>query len=291
LDIDYLGSGYQFFSADKINEAIRNHSRPPILVGDLEHDEKTAEPLHFREHENGCARLWFLLSRDGKPPLDHRYVVAVDVSAGTGASNSTIVAWDIVTREKALEFASPFIRPEALAKQAVAIAKWLGGALIIWESNGPGRQFGGRVADCGYNRVYLRQREEAISKKVSDIPGWTSTHDGKLALLGNYRAAIESGAAVNRSKEALEETLEYIFSPGGSVEHSRSTDRSDPSGARANHGDRVMADAMAWHAMSSKARLPEKAEPELPVGSLAWRNRMREDAKKKTSGELEAGWK
>ncbi len=295
LDIDYLGSGHQFFdNQDSIRQAIRNHARPPILIGDLEYDSLTADPVRFREHDQGMIRLWFLLCRDGKPPLEHRYVVGVDVSAGTGASNSVIVVWDEVTREKVLEYASPYVRPEALARQVVAIARWFGNAKIIWESQGPGRQFGSRVLELGYNRVYLRQREEAISKKVSDIPGWASTKDGKLALLGEYRAAIENDKVVNRSKEALEETLEYVHSQDGGVEHSRSRDRTDPTGARANHGDRVMADALAWHlivASGSRNRLPRHDEPEVPVGCLIWRNRMREADKQSPNTELEEGWK
>lgn len=290
LDIDYLGSGYQFFNPASIQEAVRQYARPPILVGDLEHDDTAADPLRFTEEPKGSLRLWFLLDKDGNPPRDHRYVVSVDVSAGTGSSNSTIAAWDEATKEKVLEYANPFIRPEALAKQAVAIARWLGKALLIWESNGPGRQFGSRVVELDYGNIYYRRQEEAISKKVSDIPGWASTKEGKLVLLGEYRAAVEKGMCVNRSKEALEETLEYIFTPDGSVEHSRSRNKVDPTGAKANHGDRVMADALAWKALSEGARRPVQETPEVPVGSLAWRQKQREEAKQKPGRELEKGW-
>jgi hypothetical protein len=290
LDIDYLGSGFQFFNQVKVQEAIRRDARQPILVGELEYDNTTADPVRFRESPQGCLRLWCLLNGKGLPPREHRCVVGVDVSAGTGASNSCVVVWDETTNEKLAEFASPFVRPEALAKQAVAIARWFGGAKLIWESNGPGRQFGSRVMDLFYAPIYFRQREEGLSKKTSDIPGWAPTKETKLVLIGEYRAAIESAQCANRSREALEECLEYIFQPGGGVGHSRESSKTDPSGAGASHGDRVVADALAWKCLTDRAREPEKKEPEIHVGCLAWRRKQREMAEVKVGVELEDGW-
>jgi hypothetical protein len=156
------------------------------------------------------------------------------------------------------------------------------GAFLIWESNGPGRQFGAVAMDLGYGNIYLRQRDEAISKNVTDIPGWASTKETKSVLLGAYRSAIESGECVNRSKEALEETLEYVFGPSQTIVHARSENKSDPSSAKSNHGDRAMADALAWKGMETPVqKITEEEEKPIPVGSLAWRNKQREmDAKK-----------
>jgi hypothetical protein len=47
----------------------------------------------------------------------------------------------------------------------------------------------------------------------------------------------------------LRECREYIFQASGSVEHSRSINTIDPTGARDNHGDRVIADALCWRGM------------------------------------------
>jgi len=290
LDIDYLGSGYQFFRADAIHEIVRRYARPPMLVGDLEHDDTTADPIRFRENQKGFLRLWCLLDKNDDPPKDHRFVVGVDVSAGTGASNSALAVWDAATCEKVAEYVNPHIRPEALAKQAVALARWFGGAQLIWESNGPGRQFGSRVVELGYGNIYFRKRDEAISGKVTDIPGWAATKETKLVLMGDYRAALEKGDAVNRSREAIEECLEYIFGPDGSIEHARSASKTDPSGARSNHGDRVIPDALAWKLIGESARQPVQEKPETPVGSLAWRRKRREETKPKQGIELGAGW-
>ena len=104
------------------------------------------------------------------------------------------------------------------------------------------------------------------------IPGWAPTKESKLLLLGNYRDAIESESCVNRSKIALEETLEYVYGANGGVEHSRSKNKTDPSGAGASHGDRVIADALAWKCVDSRFKGKEEEKPpDAPYGSLQWR--------------------
>lgn len=308
-NIDYEGSGNPFFLNTAVQESVRKFARPPMLIGDLEYDSVTAEPIEFREDPQGRLRLWFLLDKDGNPPRDHKHVLGCDVAAGTGASNSTGCGYDGVTNEKVLEYVNPYIRPEEFAKQMVAIARWLSvktettnalgerveiltGAYLLWESNGPGRQFGSRVMDLRYGNVYFRKREEAIGKKISKIPGWAATKETKLTLLGDYRAAIEKGQCVNRSKEALEECLEYIFDPQGGVSHFRESNTEDPSGAKSNHGDRVIGDALAWRGMSERLSKPKPQEPEAPLGSLAWRMKQRQVTKLKSNRELQRseGW-
>lgn len=290
LDIDYLGSGYQFFNAALVQDAIRKYARPPVVVGDLDYDDSTAEPTIFREDENGRLRLWCLLDKDNKPPKDRKLVIGCDISAGTGASNSVGVIWDATTCEKVAEYVNAHIRPEQFAKQMVAIARWFGKPMMIWESGGPGRQFGSRVLELHYGNVYLRKRDEALSGKVSDVPGVAQTKETKLAIMGDYRSAVERGDAVNRSREALEETLEYIFDPAGGVIHARAVNKVDPSGAKTNHGDRAMADALAWKGIKERAIQPRQQEPEIPIGCLAWRNKMREQIKLPANRELDKGW-
>ena len=292
-DINFLGSGQQFFLPDAIQEVIRTCARPSIITGDLDYDSVTGEFTKFRENPDGHIRLWRLLDKDGNILKDHKIVLGVDVSAGTGASNSTLCAYDAVTNEKILEYANPYIRPEEFAKQAVAIAQWLGGAYLIWEAPGPGRQFGSRVADLNYGNIYLRRQEEKISQKVSQIPGWAPTREKKLDLIGEYRAAIEGGKCINRSKMALEECLEYIYDVGGGVSHARENNKEDVSGAKFNHGDRVIADALAWRGLTERAiKRPVPQKPKAPIGSLAWRREQNKKDEPKPGRELQEndGW-
>lgn len=303
LDIDYLGSGSQYFDPVRVQETIRKYARPPTAVGDLEFDAATAEPIGFRENASGRLELWCMLDKDGNPPKDHKYVIGNDISAGTGASNSCASIWDVTAKEKVGQYTNPYIRSEEFARQVVALARWFKfspsvnlkrapipggtGAFLIWESNGPGMPFGAVIMELGYGNIYLRQRDEALSKKVTDIPGWASTKPAKSALMSSYRAAIDSGECVNRSKEALEETLEYVFGPGETIIHSRSENKNDPSSARANHGDRAMADALAWKGMETRKQRPVVESRKIPIGCLAWRNKQRELRKAENDS---AGW-
>ena len=109
--------------------------------------------------------------------------------------------------------------------------------------------------------------------------------------MGNYRSALEGGECVNYSKQAVEETLEYVFSPDGGVVHARAASKTDPSGAKSNHGDRVMADALANKGMSERVQRTVHQKPVVPVGSLAWRNEMREKEKLTPGRELSESWR
>ncbi len=290
--IDYLGSDHQFFLPEAIQSAIDKFAREPDYTGMLDYDSLTGEPSEFREDKNGNLQIWGSLDEKKRLTLDNKYAMGCDVSAGTGSSNSTINAYDIKTNTKVLEYANPYIRPEEFAKQAVAVAHWLHNAYLAWESNGVGRQFGSRVMELGYGNIYFRKREETISKKITQIPGWASTKESKLVLIGNYRAAIEKHMLINRSRVALEECLEYIFMSQGGVAHTKENNKEDPTGARDNHGDRVIADALAWRCMTERVVAPKHSSPKIPIGSLRWRQEQRKKEENKSNRQLlkKDGW-
>lgn len=294
-DIDPGASGWNFFTVEAIERAVRTVARPPIHVGDLDYDAVTCDPIEFRLNESGFMKLWVQLDH-GKIITGNKIIVGVDVSAGTGNSNSTACGWDSVTKEKIFEYANPFIRPEEFAKQVVAICRWVGpDTFLIWESNGPGTQFGAKIQELNFGNYYFRQAEESISRRVADKPGWASTKTSKRNMLGRYRRAIESEVCGNRSKVALEECLEYVFDASGGVSHSRETNKQDPTGARGNHGDRVIADGLAWFIIEeygNRKHAPKAAAPTAPIGSLAWRNKMRQQKKDLESLDVTSskGW-
>jgi len=64
---------------------------------------------------------------------------------------------------------------------------------------------------------------------------------------------------------ALAECLSYIYTQGGSVVHSGSLNKEDPSGANANHGDRVIADALSWRGVKMFGNRSESKRKEVTV--------------------------
>jgi len=284
LDIDYLGSEYTFFDARMIDEIQKNYVRDPARSCDLEFDKDSAEPVGFVDVEHGPLKLW--IGPDDK--REDGYIIGCDIATGTGASNSCLSICSLKTNEKVAEFATPRMRPDQVARYAVALARMFRNkdgvsALLIWEANGPGRSFGDQVIQLGYRHVYYRTREQALSKKTSDVPGWFSTVESKNALLSEYRRALIDKQFINRSYYATEEMRAYVYRPGGVVAHSSSFAKSDPTGARDNHGDRVIADALCWHGMRSTDVVEKEPEREIDPTSFMARRLEREREQKAVS--------
>lgn len=272
-DINYLGSGGQFFTPEKLLQVRRLYAKPPILVGNLVYDTITGEPTSFQESPQGKLQLWCSLT-EGKPDQDEEYVVGCDISAGSGASNSTVSVWRKRTCEKVASYANPYIQPEAFATLAVSVAKWFNNAKMIWECLGVGIAFGEKaVKDLGYRNFYFRQDESSLAVKVTMKPGWWPGGDNKLKILNTYRSALEDCIAINPDKDSLQECEEYIYTNSGGVDHAKSQQTEDPSGAGKNHGDRVIADALAWKLCMDRRPTAKKRKNDriIKEGSLAWR--------------------
>lgn len=285
LDIDYLGSAFQWYDAGTLDRAKAEHCRPPYLVGSMGYDN-AARPTGFVNQTDGWLKLWVHLF-EGKPPKDRRYFIACDIATGTGASNSVIAIGDGLTREKIGEWACSNMLPHDMAKVAAALGwffEGLGGpAVIIWEANGPGRIFGKTLMDLGYTAVFYRPKDEkSVVKKDSLVPGWYSTRELRSELLGEHRRAMAVREFIDRSAEAIDECREYVYQPDGWVVHSRAANSIDPTGARDNHGDRVIATALLWKLMKEFKPVQEEQAPRVPDNSFhARRERYLTEAKAK----------
>lgn len=270
LDGDDITSGFQYFDNDVLTEIKKRDGRAPFTRGELQYDHASGEPTDFVENPNGRLLLWMYPDRDGNLPRDRDYVVAADISQGTGASNSVLTVGDSRFRCKVAEIATPNVRPEEFAVLAVALAKWCkgrlsdDGAMMVWEANGPGRPFGDKVIEMGYRRIWYRLKEKDIRKQITSIPGWFSTKDNKRTLLGDYRKAITGAEFTERSIDCLEECRQYIFTPQQDIVHVASLTNLDPSGARESHSDRVISSALLWMGMKDQEYVPEPKE-ELPI--------------------------
>lgn len=278
LDIDFMGSDFEFFDAEMLQAHEKQYCRAPVMQGDIEYDGETLEPTTgFVNRRAGPLALWAAVDALGRMPKGREFVVAADTSAGTGSSNSTLSIGDRLTGEKIGEYVNPNIRPEAFAAHAVALCKWLNNAFLIWETNGPGRTFGDKVLELGYRNIYWRRQEASLSRKQSDIPGWNPTKDNKNSLLSDYYSALKTGRFINRSYEALRECRCYIHYGNGNIEHVQAVKTDDPSGARANHGDRVIADALCVKGLKGY-KIPDEPIQETPLTSLANRRLIRQKA-------------
>lgn len=279
LDMDHIGSAFQFFNEAVLSAAEGRDAKPPVAVGELEFDPDTLQPIGFTEQPNGRLRLWVTIAADGKPPMRNGYAAGHDVSMGSGASNSVAVVGCRQTCEQVAEFADPHVEPHDFARYCVALARWFHGAEMIWEDTGPGGIFGSNVMESGYRNVYYRTDDKKQGAKPTDIPGWHPTTERKRAVLAELGRAIKQTAFAVRSAQLLAEMRHYIYDTDGTVRYMEDGETDDPSGAGANHGDRVIAGALCWHRVRQVV-VVRKSEPELKMNTFAYRRMMRAQREK-----------
>lgn len=269
IDMNFAGSDSQFFEPEVLQK-IAAHVREPFATG-LVLDDEAGHEHGFQHRQNGPLKLWTTINEDGKPPSDAKYAVGADIAMGTGASNSTATVVHCGSGEKVAELVSPTMRPDDFADAVVALCRWFHGAYLIWEATGPGRAFGDRVVKLRYWNIYYHRDERKLNKKPTDVPGWFSSTERKLSLLSDLRTALHTEAFIQRSGDALSEARMYVYTPSG-IANGRAVYQRDPSGAKANHGDRVMADALALRGMREIVREPvAPKQPEVAFGSFQWR--------------------
>ncbi len=282
LDINPEGSVSQFIhNPQMVLNLIATYCRTEDWLGRALYDRENGRPLGLAKDASGPLRLWMHLRPDGTPPRG-LYKIGVDLSTGTGRTNSCLSIVLGTTGEKIGELATPFVQPGEMALLAVSLC-WLfktedgDGAQLAWEKAGPGIVFGQKVFELGYGNVYnpMVTRGRKAWGPLLPTAGWGSTPDNKRVLLEEYRSALEKRQFLNHSEAALKEFFKFKYTKEGRVVHTEEESRDEPSGAKTNHGDRVIADALAWLLTKPYWNVEKKEkEKETPVLSLAWRRQL-----------------
>jgi hypothetical protein len=197
----------------------------------------------------GTVKLW---GPPGRLRQDRTYTIGVDVSAGVGASNTTMVGVDDETGEQVMEYVDSRVLPERAAQIAHALGIWLGGrdgpCLINPEANGgAGETFIQALLRGGYPNVAKRRKRGVTFSADSSRPeyGFWSDHTSKEAMLSTFRQAMIEGRCQIRSGKLLDECETYHIDDHGRLVSEKISD--DPMEmAGAPHGDRVIAGGLAW---------------------------------------------
>jgi hypothetical protein len=288
--IDWRGSDSTFFSQTMLAKKISQFVCNPASAGRLDYRED-GTPGDFQIQLGGLLRLWGSL-KDGKHPPVSAYVIGIDIAAGTqdhhgrGWSNSVASVVNRSNGEKVAEWAVSGVDPMKFARMCVALARWFTDdhalpAFMIWDATGPaGSTFTKTVMDLGYSRIWYSEKMLDPSAPFSGKPGWWM-QGNKDALLRNYAEALADDRFINHSLEALREAMDYIQLANGDLVYSRSEQTDDPTGARANHGDRVIADSLACWVITQRVLSHAREEPEVVYGSRQWREQYFEEQEKK----------
>ena len=199
---------------------------------------------------------------------------------GTGATPSCLSLINATTGQKIAEYTDAHISPEKLAPLAVGLARLFHdgdgqGALFCWEAAGPGLKFGQEVLALGYRHLWYKTDEFGTEQKQSDKPGWYPAPNNKLTLLMDYRGALQGRRVENRSDAALAECLAFKYDGRGFVEHANEFSTEDPTAARVNHADHVIADALAWKMVEVLGGIVRaERKEEIPWNTMAARREM-----------------
>lgn len=277
LDINPEGSSAQYFDPILINQLLRESVSAPWFEGDLIHDEQTGQPIKFEERKGGLIKLWCRLDLRGKPDKSH-YFIGTDIGTGSGSTPTCFSIFNGDLGEKVGEVSSAHLKAHQAAPLAAALGRLFYEARIVWELQGPGATFGDiLIDDMAYPNFYLRTDETRLDKKYSEggKPGFIVNPPNKRKLLEDYREALRLRNFVNHSEDALRECLSFQYDPSGNPVHAKEKSK-DETAARINHGDRVIADALAWKlarlsGLGKYKKPPPPPAPPLKVLSPAWR--------------------
>jgi hypothetical protein len=299
LEIDYLQSGWQFFDPVRLQERIEEAKRTPVVAsGELIKDPDNPDwqhPKWLNQGAGGRLKLWVPVPPDGKWDFDD-VTIGCDISAGSGGEMTSNSAASIVRRstgQKIGEIADNRINPTDFAYYSLMIAKWFNNAFLVWERNGPnGSQFTSVIKEAGYRNIFYPKKAARFDFVQSKTPGWWTDDENKPMLLGGYAEALWSGEFQNPSEEALKECGHYVQN-GKKIEHDRSLAKatSDPTAIGESHGDRVIADSLAWWGMRDRGKYMEPEKPEVtPIGSAQWRRELRSQHADSNEWELAEAW-
>jgi hypothetical protein len=305
---DPKGSNEMYFQAGMLSAYEAKFCQDPRFTGTLVYDEGIEysaadkhlregkeETIQFIQEAEGPWKIWCKLDLDEKtgrmrPPQNTTYVIFADVAKGTGASNTVFAVYRVDSKEQVAEMADPNLTPEEGARMLVAAALWFGGVyepLIGWESNGDGQLLGKQVSRLEYPRVYYQEVQNQAGEPRTRTYGWNSSRTGKTIMLGSFRSALQREEMKCRSRAAIEECGRYIRYETGEIGLDELADVA--SGARASHGDRVIANAGARLLLDKQDFFDPSKFVASPEGSFLQRRRLVESAKA-AAKKLREGW-
>lgn len=292
LDINPSGSSSQFYEALMIRK-LQSQCKDPFWTGSLSFDDQLAVPHSLNPAQKGPLILWLEPGLDRQGKLNHvtpsTYIIAADLGTGNGATPSCLTMFDCERGLKVGSYVDSWKDPKEMAWIAVSLARLFKdrngeSAFLAWECPGPGITFGNEVVrEIGYKNIYWKVDDFNQDAKETSTPGWFSSARAKPHLHTEYQSALKTGKFVNWDYAALGETLQYVHI-NGSVDHPRGKKSRDPAAEGANHGDRVVADGLAW-LMAKKKDVPRIEEKPVTVAapnSIGGRmeyNRLREREK------------
>lgn len=257
------GSSDLYFSFGLI-EKLRDQTRQPYYQGDITYvldDNNYIGETWFEPGGANSVLSWWAELNQGRPFQGHNYIVGCDLSKGTGTSNSVAAVLDVNMNELVGLLVTPYLSITDFAEKIVALCGWIGGnsaPLLTWEENGA-PDFLKRLDELGYYSLYVKENKAGQKLKAGNRYGWRSTagpNGTKVEVLNRLDAALHEGLRDEPrfpplkiyDEQTINELSSYVWFEG-KADIGPAASQTDTSGAKAAHGDRVIAVAIANLAM------------------------------------------
>uniref|UniRef100_A0A6M3IF42 Putative terminase n=1 Tax=viral metagenome TaxID=1070528 RepID=A0A6M3IF42_9ZZZZ len=253
------GSSDLFFSF-ALTEQLRDRVQTPRYYGDVNYTIGFDGCINHSELIYGSHHSplqWWGELHNGRPLQGHNYVIGCDLSKGTGTSNSVAAVIDVNTNELVGLYVTAYLSISDFTERVVALGEWIGGneqPLIGWEENGA-PEFQVRVNELGWYNLYVKQNKLNKPTKSANKYGWRSTkgtNGTKVEVLNKLDAALHEGLRdvprfrplIVYDEQLINELASYVWAEG-KIDIMPAAMQTESSGAKAAHGDRVIACAVA----------------------------------------------
>jgi len=254
------GSTDMFFQFGLL-EKLRDKTRRPYYSGDigytLDKDGYIYDTWFEAGGENSILSWWGVLTTAARPFQGHNYVVGCDISKGTGTTNSVAAVLNVNTNEIEGLLVTPYLPVTDFAEKVVALCEWVGGnnpPLLIWEENAM-PDFLKRIDELGYYNLFVKEDLIGKKKKSGNRYGWRSTtgpNGTKVEVMNYLDGALHEGLKESPrftplriyDEQTINEMESYVWFEG-KIDIGPAAAQTETSGAKASHGDRVIAVAIA----------------------------------------------
>jgi len=280
------GSTETFFDFSLMSK-LRERVEEPRYRGDIIYvvSDKSISDVEFVLGGSKSLVSWWGELKYGRPLQGHSYAVGADLSRGTGASNSVCAVKDVNTDELVGLLVTAYHPRPSFAELTVAFCDWIGGSvppLLNWEENGA-PEFYERLDELGYYSLYKREGAPNSTRKWANAYGWKNTtgqSGTKISMLNKLDAALRESLRDNPQfsrlilydNQTMNEMEGYTFADKR-IDVGPVSMITESSGAKASHGDRVIAMGLAEMASSQQAKGSEEEYRIIHPGSFAARMR------------------
>jgi hypothetical protein len=153
-----------------------------------------------------------------------------------------------------------------------------------------GASFAKEIQRLQYGNIYRGVRSDHLMAKTKvRKPGWWNTPESLADALDGLMVAWETGKLICRDRLVPSEARQYVWKDGKPV-HDRTINTEDESNKGKSHGDRVVAQALAYVALRDRPfGGAEKKKDEIPINCMA-RRIEREEERLALVGTSDARW-